>query len=99
MSKLKQLFPPSFLASLVFLLITLVGVCPMVNFYHNPGESFEGYGRGIGAVFAIMLVTFPCCGISALCGLSALKKTRLAYLTLVPSGVAFAYLLIRYLTL
>ena len=99
MDKNNSNFPLSLKASFVFMFIALAIFLIMLGSINSASDGLGGAGQGWAAVVVIMIVGIPSCLLSLVTGLVGLSHTKLAYLTVVPTGLTTLFVVWQYLAL
>ena len=87
MDNSQQKLPLSFCCSICFLAISLLSFLAIFVIGREIGDGFESWGSGFSILLIYVFVCLPSCVISFLLGLIALHKTKLAFISIVPTGI------------
>lgn len=79
------------IASFVFLVIAVAGTAPWYDAVSNPEDGFNGYGQGWAAIIGIIVIAIPASFISLFFGLTSVRKSKLAYISIIPTSMFLLY--------
>ena len=73
--------------SFVLMGIAILTAIPMYDAITNPQDGMGQMGRGLGGFFFLIFISLPTSLISLCCGLAIISKSKLAYITVIPTLV------------
>ena len=83
--------PAGVIASFVFLVIAIGAAAPMYDAVSHPQDGFNGYGQGWAGIICIIFISIPASFISLFCGLASVSKSKLAYISIMPTLIFLLY--------
>ena len=81
--------------SFIFLVIALTAVIPIWNSLANPKDGFSGASQGWMNLLWIAFISLPSTVLSFILGLVSVGRCKLAYISLIPSGLFLFVILVQ----